>query len=330
MADRLFVGMKDIVLGTRGSDLALAQTRMAMQLLRDTGFDGGLKERVIKTGGDLRQEIKLSDFSRGQNAVPAKGVFTKELEDALLAGEIDAAVHSLKDLPAQLAEEFELVAILPRAPVEDILLVQGTACSLTDLPRGATMATSSIRRNRLVAWKRPDLVFCDIRGNVPTRLRKLANGQAGDATILARAGMERLGFYREGSNQVEIDEFILGCRVLPTSGFLPAGGQGAVAIEILKGSPVAGCFQKVNDEDTAMRVAAERQFLHFLGAGCNTPVGVCASLEPTGGQMHLEAVVFDETNPDTLPKTGKVSGSCEDMEQMAGELLQVMGIDIQA
>ena len=109
-----------------------------MELLRHSGFDGGIQERVIKTSGDVRQDIKLSDFSRVQNGVPEKGVFTKELEDALIAGEIDAAIHSLKDLPAQLSDGFELVAVLPRAPVEDILLVKGNACSLNDLPEGAT------------------------------------------------------------------------------------------------------------------------------------------------------------------------------------------------
>ena len=320
--------MENIVLGTRGSELALAQTRMAMGLLHSSGFEGGLEERVIQTSGDLRQEIKLSDFSRGENAVVEKGVFTKELEDALLAGEIDAAVHSLKDLPARLAEGFRLIAVLPRAPVEDILLVQGAACSLLDLPQGAIMATSSVRRHRLVAWKRPDLAFCDIRGNVPTRLRKLAGGDAGDATILARAGLERLGFYRKGCHEVEIEGSLLGCQVLPAADFLPAGGQGAVAIEALEGSPVADYFKEIDHADTAIRVTAERQFLHFLGAGCNTPVGVCASLEPGGREMSLEAVVFDETNPENPPKTGKVSGVCGDAEQMAGELLQAMGIDI--
>lgn len=320
--------MKNIVLGTRGSDLALAQARMAMDLLRDSGFDGGLEERVIHTSGDLRQDVKLSDFSKGEIAVVEKGVFTKELEDALLTGEIDAAVHSLKDLPAQLAEGFRLAAVLPRAAVEDILLVNGKACSLVDFPPGATIATSSVRRSRLVAWKRPDLVFCDIRGNVPTRLRKLAHGRAGDATILARAGLERLGFYRAGCHEVEIEGSLVGCRVLPTSDFLPAGGQGAVAIETLAGSPAADYFKRIDDADTAMRVAAEREFLYLLGAGCNTPVGVSANLETARGEMSLEAVVFDETNPENPPKTGKVSGACGDGRAMACALLQEMGIHI--
>ena len=110
--------MNSIIIGTRGSELALAQTRMTLDLLRDSGFDGGLEERIIQTSGDLRQDIKLSDFSKGDSPVAEKGVFTKELEDALLSGEIDAAVHSLKDLPSQLAGEFKLAAVLPRAAVE--------------------------------------------------------------------------------------------------------------------------------------------------------------------------------------------------------------------
>ena len=320
--------MKNIVLGTRGSELALAQTRMAMSLIEESGFDGGLEERVIHTSGDLRLDVKLPDFSKGENAVVDKGVFTKELEDALLSGEIDAAVHSLKDLPAQVGEGFRLAAVLPRAPVEDILLVNGKACSLLDLPAGAMVATSSVRRNRLMAWKRPDLEFCDIRGNVPTRLRKLADGRAGDATILARAGLERLGFYRPGCHEVEIEGRVLGCHVLPVSDFLPAGGQGAVAIEILEGSPVLDDLKRIDDVETSVRVAAEREFLHLLGAGCNTPVGVCAHLEAVSGQMYLEAVVFDETNPEKPPKTGKVSGASGNGKQLACSLLREMGIHI--
>ena len=116
--------------------------------------------------------------------------------------------------------------------------------------------------------------------------------------------------------------------MLPTSDFLPAGGQGAVAIETLAGSPAADYFKRIDDADTAMRVAAEREFLYLLGAGCNTPVGVCANLETARGEMSLEAVVFDETNPENPPKTGKVSGACGDGRAMACALLQEMGIHI--
>lgn len=320
--------MKNIIVGTRGSELALAQTRMTLDFLRDSGFDGELEERIIQTSGDLRQDIKLSEFSKGDSPVVDKGIFTKELEDALLSGEIDAAVHSLKDLPSQLAEEFKLAAVLPRAPVEDILLVKGPACSLSEFPPGAVIATSSVRRGRTVAWKRPDLELCDMRGNVPTRLRKLAGGRAGDATILARAGLERLGFYREGRNEIEIEGCRLGCQVLPVSDFIPAGGQGAVGIETLSGSPVADKFQRINDAETSLRVSAERKFLYLLGAGCDTPVGVCANLDPASGEISLQAVVFDESDSAAPPKTGRVSAPCGNEEEMARELLQKMGIGI--
>ena len=320
--------MNSIIIGTRGSELALAQARMTLDLLRDSGFDGGLEERIIQTSGDLRQDIKLSDFSKGDSPVAEKGVFTKELEDALLSGEIDAAVHSLKDLPSQLAGEFKLAAVLPRAAVEDILLVRGAACSLSEFAPGAVIATSSVRRARTVAWKRPDLELCDIRGNVPTRLGKLADGRAGDATILARAGLERLGFYREGCNEIEIEGSLLGCRVLPAGEFIPAGGQGAVGIETLSGSPVADRFQAINDAETFLRVSAERKFLYLLGAGCDTPVGVCADLDTASGEISLQAVVFDESDAAAPPKTGTVSAPCGNEEEMARELLQKMGIGI--
>ena len=147
--------MNRIVLGTRGSALALAQAEMTEGALRASGFTGEIVREIISTSGDQRLDIKLSDFAKEQ--VVTQGAFTKELEDALLAGVIDAAVHSLKDLPSRLDERFGLAAVMERAPVEDLLVTRGAACRFEDLPEGATLATSSVRRGRTAAWRRPDL-----------------------------------------------------------------------------------------------------------------------------------------------------------------------------
>jgi len=316
--------MNKIVLGTRGSDLALAQARMVADALRESGFSGEIEERIISTSGDRRQDIRLSDFAKGADPVVEMGVFTKELEDALLAGEIDAAVHSLKDLPSRLAEEFGIAAVLPRAAVEDVLLLRGDGCSLAELPAGAKVATSSVRRARMVAWRRPDVELIDIRGNVPTRLRKLADGRAGDATLLARAGLQRLGFYRDGAAAVEIDGVALGCHLLADDDFIPAAGQGAVGIETLAGSPATAVLAAIDDLESARRVAAERAFLFRLGAGCDTPVGVHARL--VGTEMELEAVVFDEADASAPPKTGLVRGAPDDAEALAAHLFEHLKI----
>ena len=317
--------MKRIVLGTRGSDLARAQTRMTAGALRASGFDGEIEERIIQTSGDRRQDIRLSEFAKGDDPVVEKGVFTKELEDALLAGEIDAAVHSLKDLPSQLADTFSLAAVLPRAPIEDVLVVRADACGFDGLPEGATIATGSVRRERIAAWKRPDLKLIDIRGNVPTRLRKLAEGEAGDATLLARAGLERLGLLDSDALRVRSGGHELAYSILPVEEFIPAAGQGAVGIETLAGSPAIDLLASINDQKTAVQIAAERHFLYLLGAGCDTPVGAHASFDKDGG-LTFSAVVFDTEDPTAPPKSGRVKGAVDAPEALAAQLLEQLEI----
>ncbi len=315
--------MDTITLGTRGSDLALAQAAMAEEALRGSGFGGEIVRRVITTSGDRRLDIRLSDFAK--EGVVTQGAFTKELEDALLAGEIDCAVHSMKDLPARLGEGFEVAAVLPRAPVEDVLVTRGGAADIADLPEGAVLATGSVRRARLAAWLRPDLRLIDIRGNVPTRLRKLAGGEAGDATLLARAGLERLGFYRAGAEEIEIDGAALSCRELAADEFLPAAAQGAVAIEALAGCPFAEVLARVGHPATAACVGAERAFLEGLGAGCDTPVGAHARLGETGEELELRAVVFDEADPGAPPREGGATGPAAAPRDLAASLLRQLG-----
>ncbi|MFV1993883.1 MAG: hydroxymethylbilane synthase, partial [Verrucomicrobiales bacterium] len=236
-----------LVLGTRGSALALAQAAMTRIALEEA-LGLAVEQRIIKTVGDQRQDLKLSEFSTpapGQEAILDKGIFTKELESALREGEIDAAVHSLKDVPTELEADFEIAGVLPRAAVEDVLL---SRCydGIEELPRGARVATSSVRRRRLLEHLRPDLEVVEIRGNVGTRLRKLVEQEELDGILLARAGLERLGHAGLEDGVLEAQGVRLRARILGCEEFLPAAGQGIVGIEI-----------RVGDERVRAAMAAE-------------------------------------------------------------------------
>lgn len=305
-----------MVLGTRGSELALTQTRMVQERLRQAGFEHPIEVRIIQTTGDRRQDLRL--------AAPEldKAVFTKELEEALCAGEIDAAVHSLKDVPTLLDARCELAAVLPRAPVEDVLItkVPGHAAQgLASLPPGAVVATSSLRRAYQLRRHRPDLSTVDIRGNVPTRLRKVAELEEIDATILARAGLERLGFPLQGSTLELEGGKTVGIHVLPPTLLLPAASQGAIALEIRAGdSATAAILRRINDDPTWNRIRMERAFLAAIGAGCQTPVGIYTQLEEDGATLAAEAIVFEITGEN--PRCGRIKGPAAASEQLAREL----------
>ncbi|MEZ5301129.1 MAG: hydroxymethylbilane synthase [Verrucomicrobiales bacterium] len=289
-------------IGTRGSELALAQADMVEVALRTADCEVDLRRVIIKTTGDLRPDLRLTEFSQGEAPILDKGIFTKELEVALAAGEIDAVVHSLKDVPTQLGGEFEIAAVLPRA-TEDVLLSNHPG-GFGGLPEGATVATSSVRRARLLRWKRPDLKIAEIRGNVPTRIRKLREAEHGfDATVLARAGLERLGI-NPGGECVSFE-------LLPLGDFPPAAGQGAVAIEIRRADGEARArLAAINHAETFQRITAERALLHLLDAGCHTPVAIDTRIE--GGTLHLRALVFDENDADAAPKIAAATAPAED------------------
>ena len=188
-------GQGRIVLGTRGSALALVQAGMVEEALRRAWPGLEIERRIIKTTGDQRTDVPLSEVA--QVAQVDKGIFIKELELALEAGEIDVAVHSLKDVPSVLEEDFAIAAVLPRAAVRDVLVTTEEG-GLGGLRKGATVATSSVRRRRLLESLRPDLRVVDIRGNVPTRIRKLHESGEIDGLLLARAGLARLGLLEAG------------------------------------------------------------------------------------------------------------------------------------
>ena len=291
--------MLSLTLGTRGSELALAQTVLTTAALNAAWPNLAIRREIIKTSGDLRPDLRLSDFSKGETPVVDKGIFTKELENALRAGTIHAAVHSLKDVPTLLDPGFKISAVLPRAPIED-LLISKTAGGLDALPPGSTIATSSVRRVRLLKHLRPDLKTVEIRGNVPTRLRKSADDPSIDALILARAGLLRLGLYQEILTNFAV---LLHLTILDPGQFLPAASQGAVALETWQETPeLTAVLAALNHAETFARITAERHFLALLQAGCQTPVGVHSWI--TGSHLNLKALVFpDHAGPPLAAAT---------------------------
>jgi hydroxymethylbilane synthase len=242
-----------IRLGTRGSALALWQAEHVRARLEALGHE--VVRRVITTTGDRLLDRRLE-------AVGGKGAFLKEIEEAMQAGEVDLAVHSLKDVPTALSEGLVLCAILERADPRDALLSAGPR--LLELPAGATVGTTSLRRRAQLRALRPDLVLADLRGNVDTRIRRRREGHF-DAIVLAMAGLERLG--RAG----EVTEALDACR------FVPAPGQGAIALECRADDPrVRDAVTPLDHAPTARAVTAERAFLAALGGGCNVPLGAHA------------------------------------------------------
>ena len=258
-------------IGSRGSPLALVQARQVQnRLAAARGLDPARIEiKVIRTSGDAIQDRPLADAG-------GKGLFTKEIEEALLAGAIDLAVHSSKDMPTVLPHGLMLAAFLPREDARDAFISR-KAKTLRDLPPGATIGTASLRRQALVKRLRPDLKVVPLRGNVETRLRKIEAGDA-DATLLAVAGLKRLGLLAAATALLDIDEF------------LPAVGQGAIGIETRADDAATRAFvAKIEDADTATAVTAERAFLAVLDGSCRTPIGGHARV--TGGAIRFRGLV---------------------------------------
>ena len=299
-----------IVIGTRGSELALAQARMVEAGLRERWPDLTIETKIIRTRGD-ESRPQIRNLRHGR-----KGLFTAEIEKALLAGDVDLAVHSAKDLPSELTAGTEIAAVLPRAALDDVLVSKRPG-GLNALEKDATIATGSVRRKHQLAWKHPGLAIVDLRGNVPTRLRKLAENNW-DAIVLARAGLERLGLLPVvGEITFEDRQFFT--QVLPQESFLPAGGQGIIALQIRADHQgVRAIVDSLNDRETLLCLRAERAFLRLLQGDCNSPVGVLATMEH--GMIKLRAQLFDQLS--VAPREGKVEGTCDDGEGLAEELVR--------
>ena len=259
--------MARLRIGSRGSQLALWQANHISALLREQGHEVELE--IIKTTGDKILDVALSK-------VGTKGMFTKEIEEALLERRVDLAVHSLKDLPTALAPEFEIAAITKRENPRDAFLARHFD-SIDDLPARSRVGTSSLRRQAQIKALRPDLQVIPLRGNVDTRLRKLEEGHY-DAIILASAGLNRLG----------LTQWIRA--ILPAEVMCPAAGQGALGIEIRAGDAATRAHLSFLD-DAAARASTtcERALLNQLGGGCQVPIGAFA--EVTNGVIHLNGLV---------------------------------------
>jgi hydroxymethylbilane synthase len=299
-----------IILGTRGSELARTQSRLVENATRSAHSDVAIETKIIATRGD---NAKVIDPRAGR-----KGLFTAEIERALLAGEVDVAVHSAKDLPSETSPGTQIAAVLPRASIDEVL-VSKHAGGLAALPDRATVATGSVRRKRQLYWKRTDLKLVDLRGNVPTRIRKLAENEW-DAIVLARAGLERLGFSQTRSGiSFEDRQFFL--EVLPREIFLPAGGQGIIALQIRANDQSTNALlEPVNDRETLLCLNAEREFLRALHGDCNFPVGVLATI--SDGRMKMGVQLFESDSPE--PREAQVEGASDKGETLAAELLRMI------
>jgi hydroxymethylbilane synthase len=316
--DEELMMMKHVILGTRGSELALMQTTMVTGALEEAVADLKVEREIIHTIGDKRTDLRFADFHGGAVPLADKGIFIKELEVALDEGRVHAAVHSLKDVPSELEARFQIAAVLPRAPIEDVLITR-EAVTLETLKLGARVGTSSVRRARQLKWLRPDVQIVEIRGNVATRVRKVLGEEPLDAVMLAAAGLLRLGLMDAAKGELVMDGVKLAALALDPMVFLPAAGQGAVAVECLSGSgEVRELMRGINDAETEVRVSAEREFLKILGAGCQTPVG--AHTWVTGGELHMRVRVFNEQDEAAAPVEREGKSRVEEAMGLAREL----------
>jgi hydroxymethylbilane synthase len=296
-------------LGTRGSPLALAQAHEVRGRLArahpELAAEGAVDIVVIKTSGDRIQDRTLAEIG-------GKGLFTKEIEDALLQAKIDVAVHSMKDVPTWLPEGLAITAILPREDPRDAFF-SNRGARLADLPASAVVGTASLRRQAQVLMARPDLKVVPLRGNVGTRLKKLAEGQA-DATLLAMAGLKRLGEISRISAPLEPEEM------------LPAVAQGAIGLEARVSDERTGQWLAALDhQDTAARVSAERACLEVLDGSCRTPIAALAELDGTALWLRALIAMPDGSQAHRAERRGPVKDA-ESLGRDAGaELRGVAG-----
>lgn len=300
-------GRRTLTLATRGSELALAQTREVQEALA-ARFGEGLELRVVtaKTSGDVLEDAALRDFG-------GKGAFVKEVDERVLAGKADVAVHSLKDVPTKMHADLVVAAVLARPAFTDALVAETT---LAELPRNARIGTSSVRRRAMLLRARPDLAVTEIRGNVPTRVEKWRRGEY-EGVALSTAGLRRLRIdapYRE----------------LDPAEFVPEPGQGAVACVCGRDSPVGDLLRAIDDAMTRAEVEVERRVLRSLDAGCVAPVGVHATRARNGLSVHVHATILslDGRRAVTLRRTirgrdamSRADGIARDLLRMGGDVL---------
>jgi hydroxymethylbilane synthase len=291
--------MPKLRIGSRGSQLALWQANHISALLRARGHE--VEIEIIHTTGDKITDVPLAMV--GTKGGLGKGIFTKEIEEALAAGRVDLAVHSLKDLPTELPPGFEIAAITERQDPRDAFCSRKYA-KIENLPQGARLGTSSLRRQAQLKAIRPDLDIHPLRGNVDTRLRKLEQGEY-DAIILAASGLKRLG-------KTELIK-----QIIPAEIMCPAAGQGALAIEVREGDSATRQHLEFLDDPTARAATTcERALLNRLGGGCQVPIGAFAEMR--NGKLHLEAIVADPDGSNILRESR--DGNVNDPEKLGNDV----------
>jgi len=291
-----------LVIGTRGSALALAQVALVKTALKHAFPDLETDVRTILTSGD--EENRLRALAAPSSA-GVKGLFTNEIHQVLLRGDIDFAVHSLKDLPGHLPESTMIAAVLERADTADVLISKK---DVPEIPPGFRIGTSSVRRRRQLEWMAPGVQVKEIRGNVPTRIRKLREDSSLDAIVLARAGIDRL----------KLDPGALCVRTLL---LLPAIGQGAIALECLRTNvQTAGLLAQINHEPTSIQIRAERELQRLLDGDCDLPVGVETELR--ADSLRMKAVVFEADRAG--PREAELSGPGAEPETLAAHLFRIL------
>ncbi len=271
--------MRSLVVGSRGSQLALRQTRTMIGRLEQLHAGLSCRIDVIRTTGDRVRSVPLAEIGD-------RGLFVKEIEQALLDGRIDVAVHSAKDLPSEMDAALCVAAYPERETPADVLVSRGAL--LAELPAGAKVGTSSVRRRAQLLHARPDLEVADLRGNLDTRLAKLDRGDC-DAIVLAYAGLSRMGWQSRATEILSYDV----C--------LPAVAQGALAVQCRAGDAVADLLEPLDDPEARVCVTAERAFLAGLGAGCQTPVAALATLE--GDQIKLDGLIAATDGSNVVRRT---------------------------
>lgn len=288
---------KKIIIGSRGSALALWQANFVKKELEKRNKDISVEIKIIKTKGDKILDVALSKIGD-------KSLFTKELEVELLAKRIDLAVHSLKDLQTQLPKGLKLSAVTKRHPVEDVLIARKKGMTIDKLPKNAVVGTGSLRRRSQLMHLRPDITTEELRGNVQSRLKKFRESKW-DAIILARAGIERMNLKKHISSFINKKEMI------------PAVGQGALGIEIHKDNKfVDDVLQSIHHGDTYCAVLAERALLRTLEGGCQVPIGANAEVRSSG--LYLDAIVANLDGTLTFRK--KLRGSKKFPEKLGKQL----------
>lgn len=286
-----------LIIGSRGSDLALWQSNFIKKEIEKKHKNVSVEIKLVKTKGDKILDAALSKIGD-------KGLFTKELEVHLLHKRIDIAVHSLKDLQTEIPEGLKLAAVTKRHDVEDVLIARKKRMTILDLPEGGTVATGSLRRRSQLKHLRPDLNIEELRGNVPTRIQKFLDSNW-DGIILARAGVERLKLKKHISSYIPIETM------------LPAVGQGALGIEINEENKFAAeVLQSINHNETAQAVFAERALLKELEGGCQVPIGAYAEVKSNG--LYLDALVGSIDGSVTYRQ--KLRGSKNEPEKLGKKL----------